>query len=214
MASWREIKRLTALQREGEARGGDTRKAREEDLRGRTPEHVLQRREQSAQSASVCADCLAPLAPGASATMVNRRVLIPARYHPVVGLVREHDKWLRVPICVTCWLVDLQSSTGRRIDPHEHQALLVENVRRQRCLGCGRPLRLYRDRALYLVSHQVCCCDCLHRRRNDRNNARRRVHHQKIRCPVCRKMFMPKRSDARTCSNTCRQQLFRKRRAD
>ena len=45
--------------------------------------------------------------------------------------------------------------------------------------------------------------------RNEANKLRRRVVHKRQRCEACRKWFMPKRSDAKTCSNTCRQAQFR-----
>jgi predicted nucleic acid-binding Zn ribbon protein len=37
-----------------------------------------------------------------------------------------------------------------------------------------------------------------------------RVQHNKIACAVCQQKFIPKRADAKTCSNRCRQRLFRR----
>jgi hypothetical protein len=38
-----------------------------------------------------------------------------------------------------------------------------------------------------------------------------RVHHDEIACEVCGEMFVPTRSDGKTCSNKCRQKLHRLR---
>jgi transposase len=40
---------------------------------------------------------------------------------------------------------------------------------------------------------------------------RRRVTHEARCCDVCGEEFTPKRSDARYCSNSCRQDAYRKR---
>ena len=45
----------------------------------------------------------------------------------------------------------------------------------------------------------------------DGARARRRVRHEQIDCAVCGELFTPKRNDAVTCSNRCRQRLFRQR---
>jgi hypothetical protein len=42
---------------------------------------------------------------------------------------------------------------------------------------------------------------------------RRRVEHQPRRCEICDEEFTPKRSDARFCSNACRQDAYRQRKA-
>jgi hypothetical protein len=39
----------------------------------------------------------------------------------------------------------------------------------------------------------------------------RRVHHEQIACPVCKRLFVPKRAEAKTCSNRCRQRAHRER---
>jgi predicted nucleic acid-binding Zn ribbon protein len=46
----------------------------------------------------------------------------------------------------------------------------------------------------------------------ERQNARRRVTPQPKKCVICGKTFTPKRSDARTCSDRCRQVLSRSKR--
>ena len=46
---------------------------------------------------------------------------------------------------------------------------------------------------------------------NALRNAARHVARAQLRCTVCRNAFTPKRSDARYCSNACRQDAYRKR---
>jgi predicted nucleic acid-binding Zn ribbon protein len=58
---------------------------------------------------------------------------------------------------------------------------------------------------------RVCCDDCRRCMLNARARARRRVRHEPMNCAVCGRPFTPKRSDAVTCSNTCRQSLHRQR---
>jgi hypothetical protein len=56
------------------------------------------------------------------------------------------------------------------------------------------------------------CCDvCQRADRLQRNKLRRRVEHAPINCIVCDHEFVPKRADAQTCSNKCRQTLHRQR---
>jgi predicted nucleic acid-binding Zn ribbon protein len=58
-------------------------------------------------------------------------------------------------------------------------------------------------------TQRVCCDDCRRSMLNAR--ARARVRHEQIDCAVCGELFTPKRNDAVTCSNRCRQRLFRQR---
>jgi len=216
-----EINRRRALQREGEARGKAIREARadRDDLCGRTPGEVRELREQSAKSATVCADCFEPLSPTASVTMASRPVLIPADTDWQGRPVPEFYDRRRVPICLTCWLINLQCDAlswtrdGLGGDQHENELLQSEEIRRLRCLGCGRPLRVDHprrySRGLHL-SEQVCCRDCARVTSNQRNRLRRRVEHAKVKCAICKKPFIQKRSDAKTCSNRCRQKMFRR----
>jgi hypothetical protein len=146
-------------------------------------------------------------------------MLIPAGEGPIFGPYPEHTRWIRVPICLKCWLIDLQSSAQSwrylfpHIDQHDREHHELREIRRRRCLGCGRPLRLYRpshySRDLYM-NEKVCCSECERKARNERNRVRRRVKQQPMRYLVCRKSFVPTRADAQTCSNTCRQKLFRR----
>jgi hypothetical protein len=181
---------------------------------GRTPSEVCTLREQAAKSATVCADCFQPLSASASVTMVERFVeAVPADpdwERPA------YDRYLIVPICLSCWLINVQRFGSKfGDDQHENELLHCEGkIKRARCLGCARPLRLYHKHYRHLPrSKQICCSDCARKMRNESNRLRRRVEHAKVKCVVCREAFVPKRSDARTCGNRCRQQLHRRRQA-
>jgi predicted nucleic acid-binding Zn ribbon protein len=203
-----------AFRRARQAAGADVRRLRQDrtDHGARTAEEVRDLRGQAARSATVCADCFQPLAPDASVTMANRSVRVPAHDLPYPtlgsGHVAEHDEWRRVPICLHCWVA---SMTPVRI----HNAGLSwtpsgKSVRRCRCEACGRPLRVDRHRVWY-HSQRVCCDDCRRAMLNARARVRRRVRHEPMHCAVCGRSFTPKRNDAVTCSNTCRQKLHRQR---
>jgi hypothetical protein len=115
------------------------RKARDA-IGTRTGEDVKRLREAASATAAVCADCFEPLASGQSVTLVERFVEhIPA----------DHERWLAVPICLHCWLLDLAlppwwarnlggtDRRGRDAKPIDHG----HQLRRCRCEGCERPLR-------------------------------------------------------------------------
>ena len=55
-----------------------------------------------------------------------------------------------------------------------------------------------------------CCCEsCFRKAVLRRANERRRVRRAERACVVCGEMFVPTQSTAKTCSNRCRQALFR-----
>jgi hypothetical protein len=79
------------------------------------------------------------------------------------------------------------------------------------CLGCGRPLTLWR-RYLFAPSRfrtVMLCADCYRLERNRVNALRRRVKHEPTVCVACGVTFVPKRVDAMTCSGACRVRLHR-----
>jgi ribosomal protein S27AE len=160
------------------------------ERQGKTKDEARELWSRAAKDASICARCFKPLAPSDSVTMEGRKV---SRWH-----------WVRVPVCLLCTLTDMAAP------------FYLYRVSRTRCLTCGRPLRLltsdpwHRDRPLPMTACS-CCADCERAARNERNNLRRRVQHEERICPRCGRSFLPKRADALTCSNTCRQALHRAR---
>jgi hypothetical protein len=210
---WEQIERRRALRLQGTARGTDLRNARFDARwsggRSATEVHVL--RQQAAESATLCADCFTPLAPTASVTMVKRRIVVPRGTDRSGRAVPEQDEWLRIPICLTCWLFDLEAlwlqlaARGRDHNtPWQLQGLM-----RFRCEVCRRPMRW--PAVWPWRSRRVCCADCSRKVDNEYNRLRRRVRHRERPCAACGVPFLPKRSDAVTCSNTCRQSLHRQR---
>jgi hypothetical protein len=170
----------------------DIQNAREEAARygGHSREEAEALWKQAARTAAVCAECFEPLAPNATVTMAERRI---GRHYS-----------LRVPICLLCWLLNVQRK----------QLFHLDRIQRCRCENCSRPMRVYRGlfAAGTLGRTARCCCDdCRRLMLNARASERRRVHHDPIACEVCGENFVPTRADARTCSNKCRQAAFRRR---
>jgi hypothetical protein len=205
--------------REWKAAGEAVRRARRQrrdNRAGRSAEEIKPLRYETAKTASVCADCFAPLSPAASVTLVYRFIeRIPGSRHH-----QAHDLRLPVPICLSCWLINIDDDEWRgfhlreRQNDHLDQASPPPQVRRLRCEGCGRPMRIETPEFRRLMlSHRCCCADCLHKAKLKRANERRRVRHEERSCVVCEKPFVPAQSTGKTCSNTCRQKLFRLRHA-
>jgi hypothetical protein len=167
-----------------------------------------ERLERAERSGGFCADCSASLGPKASVTMVVRRVHIPAFQHVTAGSTKAHDKWLSVGICLLCSFLRAERTQGRWF---QDRVPIEEVTRRCRCEGCGRPMRL-RTRRRLTRSVRSCCTDCYGTAVLPQDRERHRVQHEPRPCPVCDEMFTPKRSHQVTCSNACRQRLFRQRR--
>ena len=68
------------------------------------------------------------------------------------------------------------------------------------CAGCGQRLRLSAH-----WPKPVCSNRCEQRDRRKRRRARRPA----TRCSICEAFFVPKRNDAKFCSNACRQRAYR-----
>jgi hypothetical protein len=171
----------------------DLRWAREDraERHGRTRDEARALYRRAAKSAECCGDCGRALSATDSVTMVSRNV---GRW--------KHEHWIRVPICLLCTLDAIKlwkwkSSDGWYDKPRWHRA---------RCLNCTRPIRVYDHRR----SGCTCCDDCRRAKRNERNKLRRRVKQELRTCIECGRAFIPKRADAVTCSNRCRQARHRK----
>jgi hypothetical protein len=145
----------------------------------------------SAWTAANCADCGVPLGP---ADLVYRR-----RFAYWNGWT--HWK-RRAAVCVAC--------LPARVRQREPEA----------CENCGRPM--IRDIYYPLVCSGRCDKAQVNKRSYEkhreqisarRTQARAHVDHDAIPCAVCGKPFKPKRTDAKTCSNKCRQRAHRARQA-
>jgi hypothetical protein len=194
--------------------GADIRRQRRDraDHGARTAAEVGDLRREAARSATVCADCFQPLAPAASVTMVSRRIVIPPATDWFGALVPEHHAWLRVPICLTCWLMQMQLDIRARFGATRVELRRL-GLARFRCAGCGRPMRrwLWERTRRHSDGQRVCCDDCRRSMLNAQARIRRRVRPEPMHCAACGRSFVPTRNDAVTCGNTCRQKLHRQR---
>jgi hypothetical protein len=188
-----------------EGAGADVRHDRRDRRRGGDYDKVSALRATAATTAAICAECFEPLSPTASVTMVGQTCIDP-------------DRYARMPICLRCWLVNIATRPSDvdawRFSAHDARpaSALRYAIRRIRCETCGRPMRVeWRFRRL-LMAERCCCTECFRKLRLRRANDRRRVRHVEIACEACGKMFVPTKSTAKTCSNACRQRLFRQQR--
>jgi hypothetical protein len=153
----------------------------------------------AAKSAACCSDCGRALAPTDSVTMTRRDA----------GRRRNPD-WIRVPICLLCTLDEIARHWSGRRDMYN-----TPRWHRTRCLNCDRLIRIYgssrnaRTGCGDSRNARTCCEGCQRAVRNERNKLRRRVRHTSRMCVRCGARFVPKRTDAVTCSNRCRQAMHR-----
>jgi hypothetical protein len=133
----------------------------------------------------------------------------------------EQEHFAMVPICLHCWLVDLErppdlyrplrgESPWRQDEAAPRLSSIINEVRRLRCEGCRRPMRIEVRWRHRIARRERCCCEECFRVANRRaNNLRRRVAPKAKRCVVCSTMFMPRKSNATTCSGKCRVKKMR-----
>src|SRR5262249_1939965 len=133
------------IQRQGEAAGAAKHAARKDraDFRCRPADEVRDLRKLAATTAAVCGDCFQPPAPPASVTLVFRvSENVPARYNGIGQYLPPRTLWADVPICITCWLIDVEQPEwtlrGCPVRPGGGTAGLDRDIRRHRCEGCGR----------------------------------------------------------------------------
>jgi hypothetical protein len=158
----------------------------------RTKEQARELWRQTAQHATCCGECFRPLSSTDSVTMTTRNI----------GGWRN-AVWVRVPVCLLCTLDGIMYWPSRRGSDGWYSS---PRWHRSRCLNCARPIRIYDDS----LNAHTCRADCQRALKNERNKLRRRVKHEPIACVQCGSSFIPRRADALTCSNKCRQALHRK----
>jgi hypothetical protein len=79
------------------------------------------------------------------------------------------------------------------------------------CGGCDRPLYVgvHRRRGVHFYCSEVCRHEGRRKREREARAVSSEVHHPT--CTVCGQTFTAARSDAKTCSNACRQKAYRDR---
>ena len=150
----------------------------------------------AAAAGDVCVCCFRLMPPGASVTMVRRQLRQPGRPSPF-GRVPDGHTSVAVPVCVDCTLSD-------DIEQRTQQL--------RRCKGCGRVMRHFPSAYGWPRFPRVCSWACAYMVKLARSKVVRRVERFTEICDGCGERFVPKRSDARTCGNRCRQRVFRERR--
>jgi hypothetical protein len=166
--------------------------------------------QQSRRHGNVCAGCGAAIEPGQPAIAVTLKVLRPSykadRFDIAfgakvdeAGMVPAKDVAVQCLACETCYTDTIAAG---KMDPKNHRATI--------CPWCERPLTFtfqqhWRDARRKIAD--ACCRDC------ENHIEYGHVKPKSISCVVCNTEFVPKRSDATTCSNRCRQQLFRLKKA-
>ena len=129
------------------------------------------------------------------------------RIKPGQPMVWQWRHGRSVPLCLRCHRTKHKGVYAGR---------LAESDQRP-CEVCARPM--YLDGfSLYGISRQArqpltCSYQCNYRRKIKHQLERKRVEHATVACVVCGEMFTQARRDAKTCSATCRQKLFRHRRS-
>jgi predicted nucleic acid-binding Zn ribbon protein len=78
------------------------------------------------------------------------------------------------------------------------------------CETCARVMHFDIAGACHARRPLTCSYQCNYRRKLKHQRDRNRVEHATIACIVCGEMFTQARRDAQTCSNRCRQALYRR----
>jgi hypothetical protein len=162
-----------------------------------TPAQKFDATIRAAAAGDVCVCCFRLMPPGASVTMVRRQLRQPGRPSPF-GRVPDGHASVAVPVCLDCTLSDDIEQRTQRL---------------RRCKGCGRVMRHFPSADGGLLRFpRVCSWACAYMVKLACSKVVRRVERFTEICDGCGERFVPKRSDARTCSNRCRQRVFREQR--
>jgi hypothetical protein len=143
----------------------------------------------AAEAGDICTECFCWIPPDAPVAIVHEWMATGEIWRLTGHPVRKR---LNVPICRDC--AQRNHRTGYDV--------IAES---RRCETCGREMR-YWD--LYYFP-RTCCRACGYAAALARSKLRRRVTHEPMICIECGRTFIPKRADALTCSNKCRQARHR-----
>ena len=128
--------------------------------------------------------------------------------------------------CPDCGAKILSTSWAEKKHRDESRSCFTKHARREvkeykKVYGNGRVRKCARCNGEFLVHHgpQVFCspwcAKSTHKERIDKFNAERSAKAAKARknmvCSYCRSKFTPPRSDAKYCSNTCKQKAYLQR---
>ncbi len=135
--------------------------------------------------ASSCGRCGAELT--GTVCRLEQRYMVRQKFGP----------WGPVPVCRSCF----EHRCGHMVSPWAFTAP-------SSCEACGRPVvsRERRNR-LYIYCSERCARRLYNRHRSEKRARARRS----TCCSACGEQMSPSRSDARYCSNACRQRAYRER---
>jgi endogenous inhibitor of DNA gyrase (YacG/DUF329 family) len=120
---------------------------------------------------------------------------------PVAVYVLRYGAWSPLFSCKSC---------ARKGKDHWLRSSLPRQPNERPCPTCARPMLVYG----YPYRPLFCSYQCQYRDKLRKQAERYQpVQPQARECVVCHEPFTPKRSDAQTCGNTCRQALHRRRSA-
>ena len=147
---------------------------------------------------NLCVCCFRLMPPGASVTMVRRQLRQPGRPSPFGRVPDDHAS------------VAMPGLPRLHADRRRHGASSSATSAVQ---GLRRAMRHFPSAYGGPRFPRVCSWACAYMVKLARSKFLRRVERFTEICDGCGERFVPKRSDARTCGNRCRQRLFRERRA-
>jgi hypothetical protein len=114
------------------------------------------------------------------------------------------------------WCYDHSVQVCLRCDRSEHKSEYPDrlaDLEQRPCETCARTMYLDGYHRSHRRRPLTCSYRCNYRRKLKHQSERKRVEHEPRLCAHCGEMFEPARSDAKTCSNKCRQKLYREMRA-
>ena len=157
------------------------------DSRGAVPKSDMRNTD------NVCLECGSQIPPGVPVAIVHTWKVVDSVYFPRKKFWRHTSKRFDHWLCLEC----VRSK-------HDFENIVAETGR---CENCDREIRHW-DFSQPMPS--ACCAECRRMAANKRSRERRRIGHEPRLCVVCGEMFTPTRGDAKTCSNRCRQKLYRR----
>ncbi len=199
-AAKQEAAEQVARAREEVGKGADFFAFLDALCRHNVPEEqeALRRVEEAQRSADLCGQCGRCLENGEAV------YLAPKVYVGMAALVRQPN-FHRAPVCGDCAPMDITERTGTRATIAYY--LLVDEP----CGACGRPVVFRTTRGLYNRRRDVFCCErCRWTYYNGRRNERNARAREKV-CEGCGEPFTATRRDAKTCSDACKQKVYRLR---
>jgi hypothetical protein len=141
------------------------------------------------------------------------RAALRAEKIPRVTCARCQRRLKRGEALVWVWRYGQSSALCLRCDRKEHDesdhADRLAGLDQQPCETCARPMYFEGFHYLHARRPLTCSYQCRYRRKLKRRLDRKRVAPATVACAGCGEMFTQRRRDARTCSNACRQKLFR-----